>query len=387
MPRLAVIVAGALLLQWPVLHAGAVPRVPQSGADVVALLPARDDGLRALRAQVAAAPRDPAPALALAWRYVALGRASTDPRYYGQAQAALAPWWSMPAPPPGVRLLRATLLQNGHQFDAAQEQLRAVVAAEPRNAQAWLTLATVQAVTGDSEAAMASCARLSTLAGQLETFACLATAGANTVRMRGAEKLLRMTLERETGVAPELAGWTRTLLGELAARRGDAAVAERDFRAALRIAPRDAYLLGAYADFLLDAGRAAEVPALLRGFERVDALLLRQALAQRALGDERALAPLRAELQARFDAAALRGDTVHQREQARFTLHVLGDARAALALARRNWRIQKELADTRILLEAAQSAGDQTSRHAVLAWVRAQGLEDVAIARLAGSAA
>jgi hypothetical protein len=128
------------------------------------------------------------------------------------------------------------------------------------------------------------------------------------------------------------------------------------------------------------------VVALLRGHHRNDALLLRHALALRALGRHDELAAARAELQARFDAAALRGDTVHLREQARFTLHVLGDARGALALARRNWQVQKELADTRILLEAGLAARDRAALQPELRWIHAQGLEDVAVARLAGRA-
>ena len=379
-PVLAPLFVAALLLLPP--HAPAAPRLPASGADVVAVLPERDPALRALRAAVAAAPRAPAPALALARRYVMLGRTSADPRYYGQAQAVLAPWWNRADAPDGVRLLRATLLQNGHRFAEAQAELRRLTAHDPRNGQAWLTLATVQAVQGDADGALASCARLSTLASQIEAFACLASASVNTGRMRGAERLLALGVDRTPDAAAESRAWALTLLGELAARRGDGALAQRRFGAALALAPRDSYLLGAYADFLLDAGRAGEVPALLREHHRADGLLLRHALALQALGYTAALAPVRAELQARFDAAALRGDQVHLREQARFTLSVLGDARTALALAQRNWQVQKELADTRLLLEAGIAARDRAALRPVLAWIRAQGLEDVAVTRL-----
>lgn len=364
----------------------AAPYVPRSGDAIVAILPARDGGLRALRARAAAAPRDLVAALELARRCIALGRSTADPRYFGQAQAALAPWWHAADAPASVRLLRAELLQNGHRFDAAQAELHRVTTTDPRNAQAWLTLATVQAVQGDSAAATASCARLSGLAGQLATFACLAGASANTPRMRGSEKLLDITLLRDPDAEPALRAWALTLLAEFASRRDDAAAAEQRFRAALRTAPQDTYLLGAYADFLIDQGRAAEVAALLRGRESVDALLLRQALALRWLGDARALAPVRATLQARFDAAARRGDGSHLREQARFTLHVLGNSRAALALAQRNWAMQKELADTRILLEAGLAAHDSAALRPVLRWIRMLGLEDAMVARLVARA-
>lgn len=169
--------------------------------------------------------------------------------------------------------------------------------------------------------------------------------------------------------ASALRNQATTLLARFAAR--DAVATERYFVTALRMAPHDTCVLGAYADFLLDEGRGAEVPALLHEWEDVDALLLRQALALRWQGDAAALAPVRAQLQARFAAAARHGDNVHLREQARFTLHVLGNSRAALALAQRNWQVRKGWADARILLETAIAAQDSAALLPVLHWLGA----------------
>src|SRR5205823_6524748 len=80
------------------------------------------------------------------------------------------------------------------------------------------------------------------------------------------------------------------------------------FRAALALDPRDAYLRAAYADFLLDNDRARDALPLLRDDTRNDSLLLRLALAERALPDVRtAFDAHRADLAARFDAARARG--------------------------------------------------------------------------------
>ncbi|MDC8758846.1 hypothetical protein [Janthinobacterium fluminis] len=368
--------------------AQATPYTPASGAVVVEVLPRRADPLqqelRRLRAELAASPRDVGLASRLARRYLAAARSETDPRYLGYAQAALAPWWQSTAPPPAVRLLRATLLQSTHHFAAALADLDAVVAAEPANAQAWLTRATVLTVQGEYAAATASCARLSALAGDLVSATCLSGIAGLTGRAAGAEQLLALTLGRSAGAAPEVQVWVLTLLAEMATRRGDAAAAEARFRRALALDARDSYLLGAYADFLLDQRRPAEVLNLLREQGRIDALLLRQALALRqGAGTQQALAAAEAELLARFRAAALRGDSVHQREEARFELHLRRNAPAALALARLNWAVQKEPADIRIFLEAALQARDPGAAAPVLQWIAAKGIEDVAIARLA----
>ncbi len=378
-------------LSWPAcwlalaaFGCAAAPYRPQSGSEVVTTVALRAEApeLAQLRRRLAAAPYDLDTAVALAQRYIALGRAETDPRYFGHAQAALAPWWPRADAPPSVRLLRAVLLQNGHQFGAALADLQAVTVSQPANAQAWLTQAVVQSVRGDAEGATASCARLAPLTDQLAAFTCLAAAGVNTARIVPAERLLAATLARSEASPAELRVWALTVLAEMAARRGAADVAEQRFRAALALAPRDSYLLGAYADFLLDARRPVDVLALLREQGRIDALLLRSALALRQVGERAALAAARDELQARFDAAARRGDRVHLREEARFMLHLQGDAGAALALAKQNWQVQKELADLRLLLEAGLAARDTRTTQAALDWIGRNGTQDVQLAAL-----
>ena len=370
----------------PVL-ALAAPYTPADGSAVIEQLPRRADAtqmaLRGLRQQLTARPQDLGLATGLAQRYIALARSETDPRYLGYAQAALAPWWRQAAPPVPVRLLRATILQSTHHFDAALQDLDAILAQEPANGQAWLTRATVLTVQGDYTKATAACARLSALAAQLVTVTCLANVASVTGRAAGSERLLDLTVQRSAGAAPELESWAQTLLAEMATRRGETALAEARYKAALARQPRDSYLLGAYADFLLDQQRPQEVVELLQAQQRIDALLLRHALALQALpARTAAFQAEKTELAARFTAAMQRGDTVHQREQARFALFLQQDIPAALQLAQKNWTIQKEVPDMRILLEAALAARNFAAAQPVLAWIAANGVEDVALHRL-----
>ena len=367
--------------------AQAAPYIPSSGKQVIETLPRRGDPvqqqLRSLRAELNAKPTDIALAASVAQRYISLGRSETDPRYLGYAQAALAPWWAQAAPPPQVRLLRATLLQSTHQFAPALADLKGVLAAQPGNAQAWLTQATVQTVQGDYDGATASCAHLSNLSIELITVTCIANVGTVTGRSAKSEQLLDLTLERSANAPEELKEWALTLLAEMAQRRGDTAVAEARYKSALAMAPNDSYLLGAYADFLLDQKRASDVLTLLRDQSRIDALLLRRALAlQQQGGNAGALAADVKELAARFDAAAQRGDTVHQREQARFELLLRRDVPTALALAKKNWAVQKEPADIRIYLEAAVMSRDAVAAKPVIDWVTRHKIEDITAQRL-----
>ena len=79
--------------------------------------------LKALQAAAAKAPGDLAAAIALANAYIRASRVEGDPRFLGYAQAALAPWWKDPQAPTPVLLLRATILQSSHEFDAAVADL------------------------------------------------------------------------------------------------------------------------------------------------------------------------------------------------------------------------------------------------------------------------
>jgi len=369
------------------LLALAAPYTPKDGSTVIEQLPRRADAtqseLRGLRQQLNATPQDLTLAASLAQRYIALARSETDPRYLGYAQAALAPWWRQTAPPLPVRLLRATILQSTHQFGFALQDLDAVLAQQPQNAQAWLTRATVLTVQGDYAQATAACARLSALATQLVTITCIANVASVSGRAASSERLLDLTLQGSAGAASELDSWAATLLAEMATRRGELALAEARYKTALARQPRDSYLLGAYGDFLLDRQRPQDVVKLLKDQQRIDALLLRYALALQSLpGQQTAFLAAKAELAARFNAAMQRGDTVHQREQARFALFLQHDIPAALQLAQQNWAIQKEVPDMRILLEAALAARNDGAAQPVLAWIAANGVEDVALQRL-----
>lgn len=392
--RTALCVAAALLPALAATPALAEPFVPRSGSEVLETLPrtrtasGAEAGLQPeliqLRQRLTASPRDAALAAAVAQRYIAHGRASADPRFFGYAQAALAPWWHDAAVPAAIRLLRATLLQANHRFDAALQDLQAVTREEPSNAQAWLTLATLQVVRGAPAAAVGSCARLSALASQLVSATCLANARAAAGQLAASERLLALAVARGDDEAPAVRSWSLTLLAELSARQGDWASAEARFRRALALAPGDNYLLGAFADLLLDQQRHAEVLALLAPQRRTDGLLLRYALALKGQGGaEAALAAAVAELQSRFDAARRRGDNIHQREQARFELALRGNARAALALAQSNWGTQKEVPDLRILLEAAAALRQPAAARQALAWRRQHGMRDAASDALA----
>src|SRR5206468_962153 len=87
-------------------------------------------------------------------RAIEAGRDRGDPRFLGQAQAALAPWWNAARPPREVLVLRATIRQSLHDFPSALADLDRVIETSPADAQARLTRASVLTVLGRYDAAL-----------------------------------------------------------------------------------------------------------------------------------------------------------------------------------------------------------------------------------------
>lgn len=379
--RLAVLVVG-LWMEW----AAATPFIPQDDAQVLERLPvagaSEQQELRRMRTGLAADPNNLEQAVRLADRYLEIGRRSAEPRYFGYAQAALEPWWRQTQPPAGVLLLRATLRQQRHDFAGALTDLDQLLQVQPGNAQAWLTRAVILQVQGDYAQALRGCLPLLRLASRLIATACLSSVGSLAGKAQKSYQVLRQTLENYPTGAVEERLWALTTLAEIAVRLGDDQAAEQHFRQALGLGVRDSYLLGAYADFLLDHDRAAEVMELLKEDTRADALLLRLALAERRL-DLPSWQAHREALGERFAAVRRRGESTHLGAEARFTLYLLNDPGNALSLAQANWAVQREPQDARLVLETALAAAAPAAARPVLDWLARSGLEDVRLAALA----
>ena len=72
---------------------------------------------------------------------------------------------------------------------------------------------------------------------------------------------------------------------------------------------------------------------------------------------------------------------MHQREEARFCLKVLEQPSRALELAQENWKVQRETADVKILLEAAMAVPHTPTMTQVQEWIASSGLQDSMIDR------
>lgn len=358
------------------------PRIPNDDSEVLERLPQRHRSVRAKTASASPTSQDLNAACEEARRWMAAYRMESDPRCLGRAQAVLKPWWTLSTPPLEVRRIRASIRQSLHDFDGALEDLDFCIQQDPTDAQTWLTKSMVHLVRGDYASARRAALALTPLTDRLIS----ATAAAAIASVNGqasqAYTLASEALAKSSRAPVEWRLWTCTLLGEIAMRQGQWEKAEAHFKAGLQCGVRDVYLLGAYADLLLERDRPKEVLTLLANEAGIDALLLRLALAQSRL-DPASSDTVKwvDQLRERFQAVRARGEAIHRREEARFELQLLHHPSTALLLAQENWKVQREPADLKILLEAALAAGDTRTVDQLKQWAAQNEYEDVSLSR------
>ncbi|CAN5699460.1 hypothetical protein BH09PSE5_BH09PSE5_44210 [soil metagenome] len=345
----------ALLAIAPVVRAA--PIEPTRDDEVVEVLPGQASERAAQRRQrqlLSASPRDPKLALEVATRLLDQAHVLGDPRFAGQALAALEPWSDASTTPVDILMLRATLKQYLHEFEASAVLLRTVLERSPAQPQAWLTLATVRRVQGRYAESDESCQMLLKLRVALHGKACLAENAALRGQWDSARTALTALLDA-AGTTPSERGWLLTTLAELEQRAGNAKASEAAYRAVLKLGP-DSYATLAFADFLIDQRRPAEALKLLQTEVRTDPVVLRLAIAGTQARAASAAADV-ADMRGRIAQANLRPDArlYHGREQAMFQLQIEARPQVAFDLARLNATNQREPLDILVLAATAKA--------------------------------
>lgn len=363
------------------------PTTPGSDAQVLERLPFKPGDpvareLASLRTQLRNDPKNAQVATQLAQRYYDLVGEEGDPRFLGYAQAALAPWWQMPAPPDEIQLLRASLRQFRHDFAGAIADLDAIITRNPKHAQARALRATLHIVQARYSMGRADCSALGQISSELITIGCETMVDGINGKSASAYQTLLKAFQADPKASPVNQIWVLMRLADMAQRLGKNDAAQAHFKQALDLNMPNTLLQAAYADFLLDQKRMPEVIALVKDKTRSDALLLRLVLAEQGMKHEQAQTN-RTALANRYSAAQLRGDTVHQQEEARFALAIENNPKKALKLAQENWKVQREPRDARVLLEAAVALRDAAGAQPVLEWLAQSQHEDPIILNLA----
>ena len=321
-----------------------------------------------------AAPADPAAVASQVRGYIAAARQTGDTRYWGRAQAALAPWWDRANAPVGLAVLQATVQQGRHEFQAARSVLQAALVRDPGHAQGWLNLAALERLSGQYPQALRACDAVARAGQNFYAQTCQLETQSLQGQTAGARKGLA-ALRAQTGDAGQRS-WLDSLLAESEERAGFDGAALAAYQSSLK-QESDLYTSIALADLLLRTGRSAEALAVLQPLPQTDAVLLRQATAMRRMNNP-AWKPLRSTLREWSSELARRGDnlSLHGREQALVALWLDDDASAALVIARRNLDLQREPIDWWVALQSARQAKDGVALGQLQAAMQKTGLID-----------
>ncbi len=377
--------------------AGLLLAVQLNAVAATAVQPARDDEVlevlpavtRNRPAQTAASATsvpasDPAAAAAQAREDIGVARQTGDTRYWGRAQAILAPWWDRPDAPADLAVLQATVQQGRHEFAASRKVLTAALARTPGHAQGWLNLASLERLSSRYAESLAACDAVERAGQALYAQACRLETRSLQGQNPKAGQDFQALIDRAANASQR--SWLLSLQAESDERAGrDVAAADAYTRSLA--AEHDLYTAIAYSDLLLRTGKTAQALKLLTPLPETDAVVLRQATAWKRLGDARWTAG-RQVLQSRMDELARRGDdtTLHGRELALAALWLDGDAASALPLARRNLQLQREPLDWWVALQSARQANDQQAMAEIGSAIQAAGLHDVRLTAIAATA-
>ncbi len=369
-------VAALMLVQ---LSAFAVTAVqPAQDNEVLEVLPTitRNRPTRAVSVTTTAA--DPAAVALTARQDIALARQTGDTRYWGRAQAALAPWWDRADAPIDLAVLQATVQQGRHEFDAARKVLTTALVRAPGHAQGWLNLAALERLSARYADSLRACDAVARAGQATYATACRleiqSLQGQHQPAAQGLQTLIAQTNDNSQ------LGWLWSLLAESLERAGRDSTAADAYKRSLAY-EADLYTALAYSDLLLRTKKNTQALQVLAALPETDAMLLRRAAAWKRLGDARwtrtgtVLQERIAELKRRGDDPAL-----HGRELALIALWLDDDAPRALALARNNLLLQREPLDWWVAVRSARLAKDTTALSEIETAIRTAGLRDVRLA-------
>lgn len=250
-------------------------------------------------------------------------------------------------------LYRARLLQSLHRFDEAAADLSRALQEDNTRQAALLVAFNVAFVQGNYRLAATHCEQIQ---ATLYAASCRAHLDATTGDpVRALAQMKEALGNGLLGADPQAQQWAVSTAADIAERANDYAQAETFWRLALRQNSGDSYARARLCDNLVEQGKAGAAIAMTEGTSQRDDVAVCRARA--LLLDESSELPpaLRSALAKRFEEARWRGEVLHKRALGNYLLHIEGQAKAALAIAKQNWQEQKEWPD-QLLLQAAEKA-------------------------------
>lgn len=243
----------------------------------------------------------------------------------------------------------ATVAQARHDFDRALALTQQVLQREPMNDNAWLLLASIHLVQGDSEPARNACQKIQH-AALLVTLTCQARVALAEGNANRALAALSVPLDMlQEAVQPDfpdtnLLAWSLAVAGDLAIACSQPDKAIAYYQRSLELI-ESTQVRSALVDVLLETRQPGLAESVVKNGASALPLVIRGLIAEKRLGRETAIRHRIAQVDHEFRHWIAHGDWLHAREMARFYTDVLPRPTLARRLAEINLHNQKEPED------------------------------------------
>jgi hypothetical protein len=314
--------------------------------------------LQRLRADVEKRPNDLATHAEYIKALMTAGIRSGNERYYGFAEQALSE--SPRHVQQALLLERAQLLQQRHEFKAAEQVLDNLLIKKSRNPAARLMRAQIRLHLHEPQQAMRDCVALVPVTDLLTSTTCIAQA---RMEMGDIAQAYALITAIDANAGPNSTrSWNAGIAAELAARLGMNDAATKWYRLSFELDSENHYPRIAYADWLISQGQLAKAQRVASsGTSNADRL--RSVLAKQSRNDNDAL-----RLQLAWREAQINGERDHLRDQARYELLVVRDIHRAHAIAKDNFADHRESEDALLLAQTASLVGDRETVKRLRLW-------------------
>jgi Tfp pilus assembly protein PilF len=318
----------------------------------------------------------------LASQHIDTGRHLSDERYFGYAAALLQPWRSDKSAPLSIQLLLADIAQHQHRFNESLAILDGIILRDSTNAKARLMRATVAMALSQPQLARVDCQKLFALHDWFVASVCSAQISGLTGKLAAGYQLVATLIDRTAKssdpVVLEQLSWAHGIAAEMAARQGHLDMATSHLEQALSLTPTSLPLRLQLCDLMLRKQDARRAEQLLQSVSPTEPVLLRRALIAKQLHQSSNSDALQAWQDSVAQSKVMQVE-LHLRELARGQLELLNDPNVAVQTALRNWQMQREPEDARLLALAGKASGNGEALRLVREWQHLLQIEDAGL--------
>lgn len=244
--------------------------------------------------------------------YIETGKKRSDVSFIGYAKAFLAPYLKKYPNNYRLKMHQADILQYTHKFDEALAVLDTLTVKGSKEAKPYLLKATIYEAQGDYNSSLRMCKQLILRASHLLSTTCITTMQSQLGKLDESYLLLENVYAKARVNELSEKSWALTSLADMAYRLGKKEKALAYLEEALSINENDYFVLQKMADIHLDNRAYQKVKKLLKDYQYVEALFLREMVAKDKLGEN--IQVEKASLQAYLEGLSLREENAHEED-------------------------------------------------------------------------